>query len=259
MSGLSVRDLSVAFGRRRVLSGLTLPPLAQGELTVLAGPNAAGKSTLLRAIARLHPSQGRVTLDGRDLAQLPGPERARTIGFMPQTLPGATGLSALESVLAALQAGGGFGGRHAEDRAMSALARLGVADLALEPLSRLSGGQRQSVSLAQAIVRDPRLLLLDEPTSALDLARQHRLLAEAQRLAREGRVVVAVLHDLALAAQWADRMVVLHRGALHAFGAPAEVLTPPMLAEVYGVRARVERCSAGRLQVLVDGVEGAAA
>ena len=109
------------------------------------------------------------------------------------------------------------------------------------------------VGLAQALVRDPALLLLDEPTSALDMARQVRLLTEVRRVAAEGRVVLAVLHDLALAAQWADRIAVLHKGRLHSFGTPAEVVTPAMLAEVYGVEARVERCSRGRLMVLIDG------
>ena len=102
-------------------------------------------------------------------------------------------------------------------------------------------------------MRDPRVLLLDEPTSALDLARQVRLLSELRRLAAEGRVVVAVLHDLALAAQWADRIVLIHSGHVRAHGAPAEVLTPALLAEVYGVEARVEFCSRGRLMVLIDG------
>src|SRR5690606_21060257 len=119
--------------------------------------------------------------------------------------------------------------------------------------SRLSGGQRQLASLAQTIVRDPVVLLLDEPTSALDLARSHRMMAEMRALAREGHVVLAVLHDLALAARWADRLLVLDGGRLHSGGPPEEVLTEAMLAEVYGVEARVERCSRGRLMVLVDG------
>ncbi|MDF3607749.1 ABC transporter ATP-binding protein [Paracoccus sp. DMF-8] len=108
------------------------------------------------------------------------------------------------------------------------------------------------VGLAQAVVRDPRLLLLDEPTSALDLARQVRLLGDVRRLAAEGRIVLAVLHDLALAARWADRIVVLHNGRLHSAGRPDEVLTPAMLSEVYGVEARVEYCSRGHLMVLID-------
>ncbi|HWL57859.1 MAG TPA: ABC transporter ATP-binding protein [Paracoccus sp. (in: a-proteobacteria)] len=251
--GLSVTDISVRYGSRPVLSGLTLPRMLPGEVTVLAGPNAAGKSTLLRAIAQIAPYQGSVTLDGRDLRHLPATERAGLIGFMPQTLPSATSLIALEAIIAALRAGRTLPAREADHAAMSIMEKLGIAALALEPIEALSGGQRQMVSLAQAIVRDPRLLLLDEPTSALDLARQVRLLSELRRLAAEGRIVAAVLHDLALAAQWADRIVLIHDGHVHTHGRPEEVLTPRLLAEVYGVSARVERCSKGRLMVLIDG------
>ncbi|ARC36949.1 ABC transporter ATP-binding protein [Paracoccus yeei] len=250
---LLVRDISVRFGPRRVLDGLTLPEMRAGELTVLAGPNAAGKSTLLRAIAQLVPHRGSTMLDGRDLARLPAVERARLLGFMPQSLPSGSSLVALETVIAALRAGKALPARQADQAAMAVMEKLGIGALALEPLDALSGGQRQMVSLAQAIVRDPRVLLLDEPTSALDLARQVRLLSELRRLAAEGRVVVAVLHDLALAAQWADRIVLIHGGHVRAHGAPAEVLTPALLAEVYGVEARVEFCSRGRLMVLIDG------
>ena len=253
MEGLLAQDISVRFGARRVLGGLNLPLLRPGEVTVLAGPNAAGKSTLLRAIAQLQPHGGSVALDGRDLAHMPARERARLVGFMPQALPSGSSLVALESVIAALRAGEAMPARQADHTAMAVMETLSIAALALEPLSALSGGQRQMVSLAQAIVRDPRLLLLDEPTSALDLARQVRLLSELRRLAGEGRIVVAVLHDLALAAQWADRIVLLHGGHTHAEGAPQEVLTPRLLAEVYGVEARVERCSRGRIMVLIDG------
>lgn len=253
MSGLCIENVSLHYGARPVLRGLTLPELRAGQVTVLAGPNAAGKSTLLRAIAQLAPYRGRITLDGEDLARMPLRRRARLIGVMPQALPSGSSLIVLESVIAALRAGSdGFAG-HPDARAMAVLDRLGIADLAMEPLDQLSGGQRQMVSLAQAIVRDPRVLLLDEPTSALDLARQVRLLRELRTLASEGRIVVAVLHDLALAAQWADRIHLLHRGDLHAHGQPASVLTPDLLAQVYGVRARVERCSQGRITVLIDG------
>jgi iron complex transport system ATP-binding protein len=275
---LRIEDLRVSLGARRVIDGLSLPPLQAGAVTVLAGPNAAGKSTLLRALAQLIPYQGRLTLYGKetagqdrvgqdrvgqDLARLPRPARAAAIGFMPQNLHSTTTLSVLESLLAALHAGGSGiarqgrqsapGGRGA-DHALATLARLGIADLALAPLGALSGGQRQAVGLAQAIIRDPQLLLLDEPTSALDLARQYQLMSEARRLAQEGRIVVAVLHDLALAAQWADRIILMADGQIAADGPPLNVLQPETLSRVYGIAARVEHCSAGRLMVMVDGV-----
>lgn len=253
MSGLLVRNLSVRLGQRQVLAGLDLPALEPGAVTVLAGPNAAGKSTLLRAIAQLVPYHGRIALEGADLHAMGHADRARLLGYMPQSLPSATGLSVLESVIAAAQAADDGLQARADAAAMAVLDRLGIAPLALDPLGRLSGGQRQMVALAQAIVRDPRLLLLDEPTSALDLARTARLMAEVRRLADEGRIVVAVLHDLALAARTADRIVVLHQGRIHSAGRPEDVVTPAMLAQVYGVVARVERCSRGQLVVMVDG------
>lgn len=254
MSGLLIENISVHYGRRPVLDHLTLPELIPGEVTVLAGPNAAGKSTLLRAIAQLLRYDGQMHLNGTDLAKLSGTERAGLVGFMPQTLPSASSLVALESVIAAQRATGKLlSNTESATQAMTVLDRLGIADIAMRRLDRLSGGQRQMVSLTQAIIRDPALLLLDEPTSALDLARQHRLLTELRRLAREGRIVVAVLHDLALAAILADRIVVVDRGRLHSAGTPEEVLTPTMLADVYGVSARIERCSQGRLMVMIDG------
>lgn len=250
--GLLLQNAALRYGARDVLRGFSLAPLKPGEVTVLAGPNGAGKSTLLKGIARLAPVAGEMHLDGADLAKMAAPERAQKIGFMPQTLPAGASLSVLDCVIAALRASGAHHGPDAARTSMDVLERLGIGHLAMNALDRLSGGQRQMVSLAQATVRNPRLLLLDEPTSALDLARQVRLLSEVRRIASEGRIVLAVLHDLALAARWADRIAVLHQGRLYAEGPPSEVVTPAMLAEVYGVEARVERCSQGLLTVLID-------
>ncbi|ANT61949.1 iron ABC transporter [Salipiger sp. CCB-MM3] len=258
---LEIKGLSVARGARKVIDGLTLPPFAMGEFAVIAGPNAAGKSTLLRAIAGLLPSSGEITLEGQALHGLSRAEQAKRVGFMPQTLESRSALSVLDSLIVAMNAGGGLTGRTlrgpaAARHALEVLERFGLSDLAMRPMAALSGGQRQAVGLSQAMIRDPQLLLLDEPTSALDLARQFHLLSEARKLAREGRIVIAVLHDLALAAQWADRVVLLEGGALHAAGAPSEVLTPDSLSRVYGIDARVERCSEGRVMVMVDGLSG---
>lgn len=249
MSVLRASDITVRYGRRLVLDALTLPELGPG-MTVLAGPNAAGKSTLLRAIAQLVPHRGQVVLDGQDLARLPAAKRAALLGFMPQSLPTGSSLIVIESVIAALRAAGDT--PRPDEAALATLERLGIDALAFRRLDQLSGGQRQMVALAQTVARDPRVLLLDEPTSALDLAYQARLLSELRRLADRGRVVIAVLHDLSLAAQWADRIAVVAQGRLHGIGTPSEVLTAEMLADVYGVDARVEMCSRGRAVVLVD-------
>ncbi len=256
---LRIEGLAAGYGTRKVIQDLTLAPLPAGEVTALVGPNAAGKSTLLRGLAGLVHTEGSIRLGDVELTKLSLVERSRKVGFMPQALPQGVELSVLESVLSALHATGmdtPVGGVTGRERALAVLARLGLVDLALEPLSRLSGGQKQLASLAQALVREPRVLLLDEPTSALDLRHQVLVMAAARALAREGRVVVVVLHDLNLAARWADRIVVLDRGQRRAEGAAADTLTPELLAEVYGVEGRVERCSLGHLQVSVDGAIG---
>lgn len=255
--GLRIAGLGAGYGRKRVIDGLTLPTIAAGEVTALIGPNAAGKSTLLRAVAGLVKATGSVSLDGVDLAGLDLAARSERISFMPQSLPAGVGLSVFEGVLTALKAapprGGPLGRPELERRALAALDRFGVANLALEPLDRLSGGQRQLASLAQATAREPRLLLLDEPTSALDLAHQVRVMRLMRSYAEErGAIVLVVLHDLALACRWADRVAVLSRGALDVFGAPEEVVTADVLRRVYGVEARVERSRDGRLWIDVE-------
>ncbi|MES2531043.1 MAG: ABC transporter ATP-binding protein [Pseudomonadota bacterium] len=253
---LHVGGLSVGYARRAVISDLQLPPLRRRRVTALVGPNGAGKSTLLKALAGLVPAQGSLRLGDEALDRQRPAQRARRIGYMPQFVPDGVELTVLESLLAALRTQTRDAlrtGAPPIDRAQMLLQALGIAPLALRPLDGLSGGQRQLVSLAQAVIREPDVLLLDEPTSALDLRHQAMVMGTARSLAQQDRIVVAVLHDLSLAARWADDIVVLHRGRLHSAGTPEQVFTPGMLAQVYGVRARAECCSAGWLQIVVDG------
>lgn len=256
MSVLAVKALTVTLGKRAIIQDLTLPDLPSNAVTALVGPNAAGKSTLLKSIAGLIPSKGSITWGTMDLQRASLADRAREIAFMPQALPGGVQLRVLETVVSALMASPSGqrpkGTNAAREQAVAVLQRLGIADLAMASLDTLSGGQRQMVGLAQAIVREPKLLLLDEPTSALDLRHQAQVMSVARAMADSGCAVVVVLHDLALAARWADRILVLDHGRLVSAGTPAEAITPQMLADVYGVSARVEACSKGRLQVLVD-------
>lgn len=257
MSDLSISGLDAGYGGQPIISDFSLPPLTAGEVVSVVGPNGAGKSTLLRSLAGLIPAHGSIRLDEAELTRLSLADRAKRVTYMPQTLPQGVALTVLETVVASIRAtplrGAVYTDAQAAERAYEVLQRINAEALAGQRLDRLSGGQKQLAGLAQALAREPRLLLLDEPTSALDLARQARLLSELRRLAAEGRVVVAVLHDLALAAQWADRIVLIHGGKVHAHGRPHEVLTPALLAEVYGVAARVEPCSRGRLMVMIDG------
>lgn len=260
MQGLTIEGVTAGYGATDIIERLDLGPLPHGELTAFVGPNAAGKSTLLRAIAGLVRTSGSIRLDGDELTRLSAGKRARRVAFMPQTPPDRLHLSVLESVIGALMVGptdGGADDRSPAESAMAALARIGLAERAMEPLANLSGGQRQLVGLAQALVRKPSLLLLDEPTSALDLRLQVVVMQLLRSYAREGNIVGVVIHDLGLAARWADRVVLLDEGSVVASAPPHEALTADRLNQVYGVACRLERCTRGTLQVLVDDVQGA--
>ena len=249
--GLLIRHAQVKYGRRVVIADASLPELRPGTLTALIGPNGAGKSTLLRGLAGLEPMAGSISLQGQPLAPMSVAQRARLITYMPQHLPPGLGLSVTESIMAALGVGGGAGDYL--EQAYGALQRIGIEQLADNMLNALSGGQRQLVSLAQLIARQPKVMLLDEPTSALDLSYQLRVMECVREMVREHRLIaVIVMHDISLAARYADHIAVLRQGAVMDFGSAEQVLTPQLFARVYGVKARVERCSQQTLQVLVD-------
>ena len=255
--GLSVHNATIRYGRRQIVHDLSLPTLPPGSLTALIGPNGAGKSTLLRAVAGLEKMQGVVRLGDLDLSAMSVAERARRVTYMPQNLPPGLSLSVMESVIAALRVahveGIPLSGDACLREAFDALQRIGITHLADQLLSTLSGGQRQLVSLAQLIARRPKVMLLDEPTSALDLNYQLKVMDCVRSLVREHNLIaVVVLHDINLAARFADHIAVLRQGRLYASGAADDVLNPLLFAEVYRVQARIERCSQQSLQVLVD-------
>ncbi len=252
---LILHNVTAGYGRRQVLPGLNCGPIPSGSVTALVGPNAAGKSTLLRVIAGLVPGRGSVRFGGMELTGMSVRERARHLSFMPQALPQDAGLSVIEVMIGAWRAlPDAHTGADMLDRVAQVLDRLGLGDLGMRPLTALSGGQRQMVALGQALMRDPPLLLLDEPTSALDLRRQIEVMQFLRKLAREGRTILIVLHDVTLAARWADLLLVMRNGKVQGLGAPEEIVTPAMLASVYGVAGRVERCSQNQLMLLIDGV-----
>ncbi|MDE1157648.1 MAG: ABC transporter ATP-binding protein [Neorhizobium sp.] len=250
---LSVNNLSAGYGRKSVLTGIDIPGMQAGTMTAFLGQNGAGKSTLLRSLAGLHKAGGTLSLDGTDLTHQSPSARARSITYMPQSLPQRVALTVLEATIGALRASSRD--PDAVKRSLAVLERLGISNLAMSQLDSLSGGQRQLASLAQALVRKPKVLLLDEPTSALDVAHQIRVMRTIREITQEqGIIAIAVLHDLALAARWCDRLVLLSKGRVLTDGEPADALTAAALLEAYGVTGRIERCSRGHIQVLIDEV-----
>lgn len=235
---LAAENLSLERGGVRVAQSLTAA-LTPGTITAIVGPNGAGKSSLLLGLAGLlAPAEGRVTLDGADLAALPPRTRAQAVGYLPQT-PDIAWDVAVENLVA-------LGRLPWRDRGTAevdaAIAALDLEPLRQRPVSRLSGGERARVLLARVLAGTPRWILADEPLAALDLAHQLGLIAHLKACARPahgaGQGVVVVLHDLAHAMNHADRVLVLDRGALVADGAPEAALAPDVIARVWGVRAR---------------------
>lgn len=254
---LVIQHLSAGYRNRPIIKNLSLMPMQEGQIVSLIGPNAAGKSTLLRAIAGLLPATGSVKLGDTEIIGLPLVEQAKHITYTPQELPQQVALTVLETVMGALQVS--RESRQDVDEAMQksllVMDRLGISHLAMEQLDRLSGGQRQLTSLAQTLVREPKVLLLDEPISALDLHYQLRVMKQVREFAAEKKMIVlVVLHDLSIAARWSDRIVVLAKGEVVAEGTPQEAITPEVLSRVYQVKARVESCSLGSFTVMVDDV-----
>jgi len=240
---LAAERISLAYDERTVVRNLDLQ-LTEGSFTAIVGPNGCGKSTLLRALGRLlRPTSGQVLLDGRAIARTPTREVARVLGLLPQTPIAPEGLTVADLVAR---------GRHPrqtwlrqwsrDDEAVvaEALAWTDMADLSDRPVDELSGGQRQRAWISMALAQGTDLLLLDEPTTYLDLSHQIDVLELVGRLhAERGRTVVVVLHDLNLAARYAQRLVAMKDGALVASGTPHEVLTESLLADVFDLEARV--------------------
>jgi iron complex transport system ATP-binding protein len=252
---LRIDALQVRYGKRQVIEQLSVAGLLPGQVTALLGPNGSGKSTLLKALAGLIPAKGRVELQGSNVLQASFARRAEQVVYLPQSLPASVHLRVFESLLVARRASGSTSKAADIAEADHLLARLGIASLAMRFLDELSGGQKQLVGLAQALIRRPRLLLLDEPLSALDLNFQfHVMQVIRQETQQRGMVTLIVLHDINIGLRHTDHVLMLKDGRLLADGPPAQVITADSLAQVYGVRGRVERCSQGNAQVLIDGL-----
>jgi iron complex transport system ATP-binding protein len=240
---LVARGVSVRFGERAALTEVSLA-VAPGEFVALAGPNGSGKTTLLRvALGFVVPAAGTVDLLGTDVQRLRPVERARRVAWVPQEEPARDDVPLRDYVLYGRYAHRGMlEGESVDDRrlAVRLLEEVGLADRAADGVLSVSGGERQRAILARALAQEAPLLLLDEPTSHLDIAHQLDILGRVRGLARErGTAVVAALHDLNLAARFADRIVVLSRGRKVADGPPREVISRELLGRVWGVAAEL--------------------
>ncbi|BEK88010.1 heme ABC transporter ATP-binding protein [Nocardia seriolae] len=231
---LRARNVSARRGARTVLDGVDFPVIA-GKIVALVGPNGAGKSTLLAALAgELELCGGSVALDGHALAHWTHLDMARRRAVLPQSHTVGFAFRARE-VVAMGRAPWARTDRQDQDEAAiaAAMAATDVERFAERPFPALSGGERARVALARVLAQDTATLLLDEPTAALDLGHQEQVLRLARERASAGAAVVVVLHDLGVAAAYADRIAVLEAGRITADGPPRQILTPELLTRVY--------------------------
>ncbi|MBL4916842.1 ABC transporter ATP-binding protein [Szabonella alba] len=247
---IEMNGVNHSIGRAAILQDITAT-LPRGRITALIGPNGAGKSTLLSLIARLEPvQQGQIRVEGLDIGQSDSRELARRLAILPQNAGVMSRLRVRELV--------GFGrwphhqgrpGPADRRKVDEAMARLALTDLADRFLDQLSGGQRQRAHLAMTLAQDTDWLLLDEPLAALDMAHARALMAELAALRDAGRSVVMVLHEINHAAAWADHVLAMKGGRIHAEGTPAEVFTPGVLEPLYDMPLRIAQFE-GRPMVL---------
>lgn len=240
---IRIQDLSFAYHQQPVLQQINLT-IRAGEILALLGPNGSGKTTLLRCLNKiLRPQQGEIWLQGRSLAEISLPELARIVAYVPQQEVATFPFSVFEMVLMGRRPHIGWRVRPGDlQRVRECLQFLHLEHLSQRRITELSGGERQRVALARALAQEPQVILLDEPTASLDLRHQLEVMETVTRLVKERALTAVIaLHDLNLAARFADQIVLLHQGRKFCAGFPSVVLTRENIRQVYGVEAEIYR------------------
>jgi iron complex transport system ATP-binding protein len=238
MVDLEVKGISLSYNHALAVKELSFH-LESGELVGLIGPNGCGKTSVIKALSRiLLLRTGQVTLDGRDLARFSHGDLARVVGVVPQNPSLPETFTVTDVVLLGRNPHlGWLSSESARDLAIVrwAMEKTGVAEFAERKIGELSGGERQRVTVARVLAQEPKVILMDEPTANLDISHQIAILDLMRNLCAEKKLVVLIaLHDLNLAAQYCDRLILLKKGQLYAEGTPSDVITGPNIKEVYG-------------------------
>lgn len=254
MNILSAKDIQFAYGKKTILDGVNLD-IGPGEVLSIVGENGAGKSTLIKCINGINKIRnGSMKINGRSWGDIPSQEISKKIGYVPQTTPTNFPATVFDVIL--------LGriphiiwkiGKKDKRIVSQTIIDLNLEHLAFRPYNQLSGGERQKVLIARALVQKPELLLLDEPTSNLDLRHQLEVLDTVKRSVKSSKRMSAIIaiHDLNLASRYSDRIAFIHKGRILKVGEPEDVIDPETISEVYGIDADVSCSKDGDCMVIV--------
>lgn len=253
--GLYIKGLNCFYGDRKILSNIEINGIEKGTFTVLLGPNGAGKSTLFKAISGLLACDTEsMTLEQENLRSMPRDLRFKQVCYLPQTFNITANLTVFETILLARKNNAAWSVSEQDiERVSSLVHRLGLTSIAHTRIGQLSGGQQQLAAICQAMVRDAALFLLDEPTSALDINREMEVLRMLKNEAHEnGTTMIVSLHDLTLAAKFADQLIVMKNGKVKAIGETEAVLQSGVIESTYNVEIELLRTRTGNLVVAAE-------
>ncbi len=250
---LNINNLNAAYGKNIILTEININNIKQGEVTAVIGPNGTGKSTFFKAISGLlKGTSGSVTLHNENLRALSTEALAKRICYLPQSVNTTAALTAFEVVLLGLKFQSGWSVKNTDTDEVERIFKiLNIEHLSDQYIGDLSGGQQQLVWIAQAIIRKPEILLLDEPTSALDLQHQLAVMDLLKTLTQKRNIITIVaLHDLNIAARYADKILIIKDGKLAAFGATKDIFKTDIINETYNIEVEVKAQPSGNIMVM---------